>query len=671
MKKIIALILALVSCFSVLLTACGDNGSSSSDGGSKTYTPEAKRRYQGTHIFNVSESDSEYLVQNSSTQYKILLPAEQTTYTDIAASELSTLLNEATGATLTLERETGDGYTHNASQKYISIGNTGLFKSTGLTADAKVLKREGYRIVTKDNNIYVFSAYDVGNLYGVYELMEILFNFEYFYVDCYEIDENVTNKKLPILDVTDVPDFETRNNATALLTSNNFDNNAKYRMRFSTERYSINLGDEENGYAIKSFHNTANILPKGVATDEPEWHADTGNQLCYTAHGDAESYERMVKRTAHVVEQQLKKYPTKDYPSIRYATISCEDEHSCCTCEACGESSEKYGGNSAAIILFMSDVREEIENWMNLPENEAYKRDEFYLMFFAYMAYLGAPTHYDEAQGKYVLNEGLEFNENVGVMYAINDVTSTVSMYHENNAQTRKNSEMWFDVAPAMYIWTYSGNLTYSAAMWPKYEHLNEDGYNFYATGNSIYFTDYIDYGDVKHTGFKALALYIDSQMLWDCSQSIADLKAKWFNAMFGEASDVMRELFEKELLYVTQVYEAERVSHGWGVPFSASDWSLSELESWIRLIQKAMEKAASIYKEAEPETFEMIQRHIQDEFYFPALALVMSNTKETGGQIYIDTVKYLQANLKYFSGHRLRWGSGDDTNVHWKDLIV
>lgn len=668
MKKIISIILGLIICLSFV--ACNNSNVVDPQRG------ESRRRYSGTHVFNIEDSENNYLIKNGTTEYKILLPSKKTDYTDLGASELATLFNEATGIQLQIEREEGGGYTHNAEQKFISIGRTNLLSSTGFEVDKKQLKREGYRIATKDNNLYLFSAYDIGNLYASYELMEILFNFQYYYYDCYEIDKGVTEKKFPVMDVTDVPDFNSRMNSTQCLIYNLVDPNARNRMRFTSNNYCLNLGDIENGIPPTIYHNSSEILPivdgegNPVKTDEAKWHADDNNQLCYTAHGDSESYERMYKRVAHVVESCLKLYPVEEYPDIMYGTVTCEDEYTSCTCSACAAEEIKYGAKSGSIIKFLNNVMAEVKAWMEQPENEPYKREDFKLIFFAYFAYLAPPTHYDEELKKYVLNSDLTFRDDVGVMYAISDVTSTVSIYDKANDTTRKNSEAWFDVAPAIYIWTYSGNTSYQAAMWPSYEHLDEDGYNFFATSNAFIFHDYIDYGDKNNTGFQSLKLYIDSQMLWDCSQSIADLKDKWFNAMFGEVKDVMFKLFEQELLYVTDVYDRyrARVSHGWGIVFSSGDWALSEIRSWIGIINEAHKKNEKMYKESNPEKYEMIRHHINQEFAFPALIIVMGHTTETAGQLYNDVVRYLQANEQDFLGYSI---NGVDCETIWKNIKI
>ncbi len=669
MKKFIAILLVLVTCISFGLTACKS---------SSTEQPEQtdRIRYQGTHIFNVSESETEYLVKNGATQYKILVPSSMSKYEGIGATELQTLFREATGIQLVVEKESGAGYTHDANQKFISIGKTELFKSTGLVADVAVLEAEGYRIVTKDNNIYLFTSADVGNVYAVYGLLQVLFNFECYYYDCYELDTGITNLKLPILDVTDVPDFAVRGNATQSIRKNNVEPNTVHRMRISDEGYMINVGDKENGYTPIAFHNTPEILPivdtngNPVETDEANWHATGNNQLCYTAHGDPASYERMYKRVAYVIERCMMDYPTAEYPHKKMVSVSCEDEFTYCDCATCTRYELDYGAKSAAVILFLNDVMAEIREWMETDEGLPYARDEFYLIFFAYFAYLQAPTTYNEELGKYEFNNGLQIRDDVGVMLAINDVTSTVSMYDDANEDTRNNVLAWADVANIPYFWSYSGNTEWHASMWPSYEHLDEDTYNFYACTSDFYYHNYIDYSTENNTGFSALKLYIDAEMMWDCSQSIAELKDKWFNAMFGEAKDIMRELFEQELLYMTNLYDEHnaRQAHGWGILFSNVDWSLSEVESWISLIKQAQEKNAKIYKNSNPEKYEMITHHINLEFYFPAIVLVMKETKETAGQLYIDVVKYLQENEEIFQ--KFRVGDSYSDSV-WKNLEV
>ena len=276
--KIITLILAIIFCLSSVLGGCSCSGNKDLESEKSKY-----RTYSGTHIQNVSESETEYLVNGGKSNYKILISEQPSKYSVIAAQELTNFFLKATNIVLPIEKESKVGYAHNDTQHYISIGNTKLFESTDLVADSNVLKKEGFRIVTKDNNIYIFTSVDVGNAYGVYELLRILFNWEYYADDCIEIDEGVTQKKLPILDVTEVPDFQVRKHMQGAITYSN-DKNSAIRFGYSNENYMLSVGDTENGAPRTTFHNSSEVLPRDAVTNEDKWQAEGNNQLCYTAH---------------------------------------------------------------------------------------------------------------------------------------------------------------------------------------------------------------------------------------------------------------------------------------------------------------------------------------------------------------------------------------------------
>ena len=146
-SKLISLALAVVTVFSV--TACRDNQQSDDGGnGNVSQTPEFPI-VEGVHDMTYTEADG-YLLQNGKTDYKVVVPAALTTELGVARTELVTLFAEATG--VTLEVISDEGLIHNEDNKYISLGNTTLYQTAGISdrVDASVLKRDGARIITKD-----------------------------------------------------------------------------------------------------------------------------------------------------------------------------------------------------------------------------------------------------------------------------------------------------------------------------------------------------------------------------------------------------------------------------------------------------------------------------------------------------------------------------------------
>jgi hypothetical protein len=136
------------------------------------------------------------------------------------------------------------------------------------------------------------------------------------------------------------------------------------------------------------------LPPSTYKTSKPEWYSEPrGDQLCYTAHRNEELRAEMIDIiSARIIELfSMEKY--KDYNHI---SVSIEDNQNCCICDTCAAAKQKYGADSAVMVMFLNDVAEVVEAWMNTDAGAAYKRD-FRILFFAYHATNAAPVVYDEA----------------------------------------------------------------------------------------------------------------------------------------------------------------------------------------------------------------------------------------------------------------------------------
>ena len=164
LKSITAFIIVAILAFSIVGCNKTDNSGSDSvnvsDSGGVEPTVENEN-----HRFSYKETN-EYLIKNGTTEYKIVIPSENVSAElNIARDELVRLFKEATG--VTLETISDAGKSHDANGKYISLGNTSLYKSSGLNVDTKTLKKDGARILTKDKTIYFIGKTDTGVINGV------------------------------------------------------------------------------------------------------------------------------------------------------------------------------------------------------------------------------------------------------------------------------------------------------------------------------------------------------------------------------------------------------------------------------------------------------------------------------------------------------------------------
>ena len=114
--------------------------------------------------------DGQYLVNNGETEYKIVIPAETGSLLQLASSDLNRFVAEATGVSIPVVKDsevTGEG-------KFISIGKTTLLQDTNISYSYDELGRDGYKIITEGDDLYLIGGEDYGSLYATYELLNIL-----------------------------------------------------------------------------------------------------------------------------------------------------------------------------------------------------------------------------------------------------------------------------------------------------------------------------------------------------------------------------------------------------------------------------------------------------------------------------------------------------------------
>ena len=648
-KRIIALLLSVISVCSFAV-GCKDKPE---DGGEVNATQKYKYT-EGVHDFTAPETN-EYMVQDGKSDYKILLPANADSNLIVAESELKLFFEKATGVQLESIIETGDGIEHTENAKYISLGKTKMLESANIEIDAQRLGTQGLQIVTKDKTIYVTGASTVGTLNGVYGLLNILFDYEQYAYDCYTINET-RNVKLRNFNVMDIPDIEMRCSSWKLLENN--PENLQYRLRMrGNGEYILPVGDTENGAAEATIHNSSNVLPKNAPTSRESWFSDqsgTGadnTQVCYTAHGNQEDYNAMVDRIAYVIERSLMKYTPDKYPLRNVVTFTHEDnENTMCRCNWCVEAHEKYGAQSGAALVLCNNVRAKLEEWMNLPENAAYKRENLTLVFFAYAAFVEAPAHYDEAQGKYVINHpDLEMRDDVGVYYAISSgLNYQLNIYDKASENGVENSLKWFDISSSVYLWTYDanfGNYLFRTAGTNFYD---TDAYQFFAAGGAKFMYNQCDWSGANATSFQMLDIWLDAKMQWDTTQDINELTKRWFKGMFKEAADVMYDLYVQEntwaLIVANEMGKIAKtgiINYSIGMEY----WKYEMLKGWLDKIDEARSLIAK-YETRDPVLYKALKEHIDIEWVCPAYYMLTCAADSLSNETYNEMVTYFKTDI-------------------------
>lgn len=635
-KKIISTLLSLTLLLSAVgCTPSGEDGTSSIDA--------LRVKYDGTHIFNVMATEKDF-VKDGKTDYKILVSPSASTLVANAVTELRYFFEKATGIKLDVVYDNGN-MTHTSAQKYISIGETSLLKTSGVAYDKKALGRDGIRIATKDNSIYLVGGYDTGTLYSVYAFMETYFHFESYYWDYYTLDTNVQNVKFLNLDITDIPDIEARVGIGSLGAIagevRTYDAKMYGARSRAMEARASNLMPIYKEYDVDSEYRTTTnsnvVLSKDIYYSEhSEWFSDIVDpnhkpQLCYTAHGDPTEYDLMTQEAAKKIIFSLENIPVEEGKNA--VSITMEDNYDCCNCEKCTELADYYGTEAGAVCIWMNRVGELVEEWMSKPENADHYRENFQIWFFAYYNFEKAPARYNEATKQYEpIDEKVRLRDNISVYYAPIHCDFQRGFYDEEVAEYRENIDKWDAVSDHIQHWHYFINFNYSLYFYDTFSYFTEDAFSYIAVHDAeMMLLQGID--NQVDTAFQNLKFYIAKELMWDTSKSSAALMDQWFVAMFGDASMHMRTYFNELRAHNAVVCEVNGLYKERSCYTNINNrnyWPLQTLRRWLGLCDEAL---ASIqrYERTNPEYYTALKRHILTEWISPAYITLDLYGRETG----------------------------------------
>lgn len=623
LKHITAILLIVVFAFSFAACKKSDNGSSSSDSDSSNTTDVTQ---DANHNFSYTETDN-YLLKDGATEYKIVIPSGSvSTELSVARDELVRLFKEATGVTLQVVADTG--LTHSSDNKYISLGNTTVYKTCGLNADTSALKKDGARILTKDKTIFFIGKTDNGVLYGVYDFLNMHFNFETYFKDTYTLDTGVRNLKLMNYDVTDIPDIEyrTKKGINVATTAEVNDTMFAYRMR-TLDSYNdmflpIHSGSDKTS-SWKVDHNSFYFLPKeDYFESKRNFYSTDGLQLCFTAHGNTDDFNLMVDLCAEKITNSLRWYDPINYPNYNAVEFGINDFFSLCDCDACKKCAQgNNNAKSAAIIIFLNKVGKKVNDWMN--DNTEYKREGFKYVFLAYSDALQPPFR-NYSTGVWNMSDELKSPEGVYLVpfVAQDKFNYSKSVYDADNNSIRQFVQDWATVYENCMSWSY-GTFFYDYLCF-------YDSFGFYSNYYKLlkenkYMFTFVQIHDCQRgadTGFGVLHSYLCSKLAWNSSLDVNKLVDNYFKAMYKDAADEMKELFTQERLWFATENAKASLTTSTSLTATEKDkLPFGTMNDFMKCIDRAYAKIESYKRDT--ATYERLKNNIDMEWIFPAKAML------------------------------------------------
>ena len=511
-KKITAYTLAACSIF---LVACRDT---SNDGGNGQIKPTIK----DTDIV---------LVENSVTQYTVAIPADASAAEKYAADILCEQFERATGATLQVAFDNGQGL--DEEKKLISVGRTTILEDTNLALTQEELTHDGYKLKRYGNTVVLCGATDTGTIYSVGDFLHYQFNYEAYAADEVYIEET-TKSFLKDYNVTEIPDFWSRD--TDGYVQKYPEHGAALRLRTLHQNVeSLDYGSSKDwigGHCESWYH----ILPREVYNDpnvpetyHPEWYS--AKQLCLTN-------EDMIAEFIKNLKQMI-----LDKPEGTIVNLGEEDGGGMCACEVCKQEMKNYSV-SGYVIRFSNKVVEAIEEW---KKQENIDREFDYVMF----AYSASGSHVPpvemQADGSYRLKDAsCQPHKKLYIRLAPLD---PYCYYHSFETETCSMNAMfvsyvngWRAITSNFYIWDYAADYRDYLPFYDMYGALQDNLRWYKEIGiKNIYRQD--STAEAANS-FAALDAYLTAKLMWNVDADVDALTKDFFEKYYGSGAKDMLAYF-------------------------------------------------------------------------------------------------------------------------------
>ena len=571
----------------------GDEGGTGSEG--DDYIPEDEPIVEPP----LPVIDGKNIVSNGTTDYEILIPAGCGDMVSIAATEIVYFFGEATGITLNIVTEPTPG------KKVISLGATSVFADSGIDLAPMNLTSQGFHIATVGDSVLICGNGDYAILWGAYELVTRLFNYEYYVNNFYVIDRNVANVPLYDFSLTEIPSFDGRMICDAF----GYDDSEMTHRRRMQRAYSEYFISPESNFCHNSFY----YLEDENGVIDPRFLATSGQQLCYTAHGNPDDYKEMVATALKFLISQVEANPT-----FENIMMGMQDQSgNWCKCSGCTEAKEKYGADSGAVCVFMNDLYDGLMNYF--AENNIDR--ELHLIFFAYNDITQPPVQKD-ADGNYVCHPDVILRDGVGIMYAPIQMDFFEPISGDKNSTYIEYLEMFEYINARLYVWAYGINFSYYLAPYDSFSN-QQELYQTMLEHGAVFMMNQCGQRNGVSSHFDVVRAYISDKLLWDVNADVNQLTDQFFDDYFGPASDTMRQFFDEFQTRIVYNHDVLGMSGGvYADTIKEKYYPMQLLNTWIAYCEQAFEDIAPL-KETDPDLYKAYYDHIMLESLTPRYLLL------------------------------------------------
>ncbi|HIO21253.1 MAG TPA: DUF4838 domain-containing protein, partial [Nitrospirales bacterium] len=371
---------------------------------------------------------------------------------------------------------------------------------------------EGYVIRTVGTRLVIAGGEPRGTLYGVYALLEDHFGCKWFTPDISHIPEH-PSLTLGQLDETRIPELEYREP----FVFDAFDGDwcARNRMNSSSGRLEEKHGGKVRFGAGMFVHTFNTLVP-------PNEHFDTHPEYFSLVNG-ARLKERSQLCTTNedVVQlciQQVTRAIKSDPDAFVYS-VSQNDWHNYCECEACTALADEEGTWMAPVLYLVNRVAEAIES--EYPDKA--------IETLAYQYTRKAPRTMRPRANVIIRLCSIE----ACFMHPLNGCDSPENIAFAADARD------WAKVSERLWVWDYVTSFGHYMAPFPNLR-VRDDNIRFFIENNVVGIFEQDAYQSFNGE-FSSLSGYLNAKLLWDKDYDEDQAINEFLIGVYGEASEPIR----------------------------------------------------------------------------------------------------------------------------------
>ncbi len=481
----------------------------------------------------------DYIVFNGSSKYSVTYDANDSAC-EYACKEFVSFIAQSTGVQIPVNQ--------NATENFISIGNTEQLNKIKNEIDTSLLKDDGFCLYTKNNNLYILGYNGRGNIYGVYEFLERYMDLKFVAYDETLVPQR-DNVPLYNLNVIDNPAFKLRVFYSEPVCQ--FTKNKENVPRFRMNHEFVDMPDYLGGncgwcQTLGMCHNTLKYVPvekyfycdKNSENYHPEFYNVINGKpkdLCFTngITEDGKLDESMQVSVVKVLIESLKQCII-DNPQDSLFMIAQEDGSLMCGCDHCKPFVEKYG-YSGIMVRFVNVVAKEIERW----QKKTCPDRTIQLIIFAYEQTSQAPCIKENGKFKRGADgEPIPIDETVIMhpMTVIRIAPDQQNAYYpiRDKRQCFDYDSMiagWAKLCKSFMFWTYETCFHHYFMYFPATHNWKTNLLEFKRLGaiHAFIESSYLEANDWQ----AIMGLYVCSKLLWNPDKYDTEQLKREFNQLY------------------------------------------------------------------------------------------------------------------------------------------